>query len=113
MTELSARLTGRAPRQLHWRNGYWPRRWDTRAGELGLRIPKLRQGSFFPSFLEPRRRSEQAGSRSSRRMSVARGGRRIAPRSTEHRASARGVLTSVPQVADLPRVHATTGLTRR
>jgi putative transposase len=43
-----------------WRNGYRPRRWDTRAGELELRIPKLRQGSYFPSFLEPRRRSEQA-----------------------------------------------------
>jgi putative transposase len=43
-----------------WRNGYRPRRWDTRAGELELRIPKLRQGSYFPSLLEPRRRSEQA-----------------------------------------------------
>jgi transposase-like protein len=34
--------------------------WATRAGELELRIPKLRQGSYFPSFLEPRRRAEQA-----------------------------------------------------
>jgi putative transposase len=42
------------------RNGYRPRGWDTRAGELELRIPKLRQGSYFPSFLEPRRRAEQA-----------------------------------------------------
>ena len=42
------------------RNGYRPRRWDTRAGEIELQIPKLRQGSYFPSFLEPRRRSEQA-----------------------------------------------------
>ena len=42
------------------RNGYRPRRWDTRAGELELQIPKLRQGSYFPSFLEPRKRSEQA-----------------------------------------------------
>ena len=42
------------------RNGYRPRRWDTRAGEVELQIPKLRQGSYFPSFLEPRRRSEQA-----------------------------------------------------
>src|SRR5436190_3536450 len=41
-------------------NGYRPRRWDTRAGELELQIPKLRQGSYFPSFLEPRKRSEQA-----------------------------------------------------
>jgi putative transposase len=42
------------------RNGYRPRRWDTRAGEIELQIPKLRQGSYFPSILEPRRRSEQA-----------------------------------------------------
>jgi len=42
------------------RNGYRPRRWDTRAGELELAIPKLRRGSYFPSFLEPRKRSEQA-----------------------------------------------------
>src|SRR3954464_15229432 len=42
------------------RNGYRPRRWDTRAGEIELQIPKLRQGSYFPSFLAPRRRSEQA-----------------------------------------------------
>jgi transposase-like protein len=42
------------------RNGYRARRWDTRAGELELQIPKLRRGSYFPSFLEPRRRSEQA-----------------------------------------------------
>src|SRR5918994_1466153 len=42
------------------RNGYRVRRWDTRAGEVELQIPKIRQGSYFPSFLEPRRRSEQA-----------------------------------------------------
>jgi transposase-like protein len=42
------------------RNGYRPRRWDTRAGELELAIPKLRKGSYFPSFLQPRKRSEQA-----------------------------------------------------
>src|SRR4051812_7988498 len=42
------------------RNGYRPRRWDTRAGEIELQIPKIRQGSYFPSFLEPRKRSEQA-----------------------------------------------------
>src|SRR2546428_99484 len=51
----------RAPEErLTHRNGYRPRRWDTRAGELELAIPKLRRGSYFPSFLEPRRRSEQA-----------------------------------------------------
>jgi putative transposase len=42
------------------RNGYRSRRWDTRAGEIELQIPKLRRGSYFPSFLEPRRRSERA-----------------------------------------------------
>src|ERR671916_59473 len=42
------------------RNGYRSRRWDTRAGEIELQIPKMRQGSYFPGFLEPRRRSEQA-----------------------------------------------------
>src|SRR3954468_13596303 len=42
------------------RNGYRPRRWDTRAGEIELQIPKLRQGSYFPGVLQPRKRSEQA-----------------------------------------------------
>jgi putative transposase len=42
------------------RNGYRAREWQTRAGTLELQIPKLRRGSYFPSFLEPRRRSEQA-----------------------------------------------------
>jgi transposase-like protein len=51
----------RAPEErLTHRNGYRARRWDTRAGELELAIPKIRRGSYFPSFLEPRRRSEQA-----------------------------------------------------
>src|SRR6201746_2919331 len=42
------------------RNGYRPRRGDTRAGEIELQISKIRQGSYFPSFLQPRKRSEQA-----------------------------------------------------
>lgn len=42
------------------RNGYRKREWNTRLGTLDLKIPKLRQGSFFPSILEPRRRAEQA-----------------------------------------------------
>jgi putative transposase len=42
------------------RNGYRSRVWDTRAGAIDLAIPKLRQGSYFPSFLEPRRRAEKA-----------------------------------------------------
>jgi transposase-like protein len=51
----------RAPEQrLTQRNGYRERRWQTRAGEIELAIPRLRRGSYFPSFLEPRKRSEQA-----------------------------------------------------
>ena len=42
------------------RNGYRPRAFDTRLGTLELKIPKLRKGSYFPSFLEPRRTTEQA-----------------------------------------------------
>ena len=42
------------------RNGYRDRTLDTRLGSLQLRIPKLRQGSYFPPFLEPRRTSEKA-----------------------------------------------------
>ncbi len=42
------------------RNRYRSRRWDTRAGEIELQILKIRRGSDFPSFLEPRRRSERA-----------------------------------------------------
>jgi putative transposase len=51
----------RAPAErLTHRNGYRSRAWSTRAGELELAIPKIRRGSYFPSFLEPRKRSEQA-----------------------------------------------------
>jgi putative transposase len=56
-----AELGERAPdRRQAQRNGYRPRRWDTRVGELELAIPKLRTGSYFPSLLAPRRRAEQA-----------------------------------------------------
>ncbi|MFN9772019.1 MAG: IS256 family transposase [Burkholderiales bacterium] len=44
----------------NWRNGYRERAWHTRAGTVPLRIPKLRSGSYFPGFLEPRRSSEKA-----------------------------------------------------
>ena len=43
-----------------WRNGYRDRELKTRLGALNLRVPKLRQGSYFPGFLEPRRTSEKA-----------------------------------------------------
>jgi transposase-like protein len=46
--------------RLNYRNGYRERALDTRIGQLQLRIPKLRQGSYFPPFLEPRKTSERA-----------------------------------------------------
>jgi transposase-like protein len=49
-----------SPDRVNSRNGYRVREWDTRAGTVELAIPKLRQGSYFPSFLEHRRRAEAA-----------------------------------------------------
>jgi len=50
----------RSPERLTHRNGYRERAWDTRAGRIDLSIPKLRKGSYFPGFLEPRRTAEKA-----------------------------------------------------
>ena len=50
----------RSPERVTCRNGYRNRTWDTRVGTMELHIPKLREGSYFPSLLEPRRRSEKA-----------------------------------------------------
>ena len=50
----------RSTDRLNYRNGYRDRTLDTRLGTLALRVPKLRQGSYFPPFLEPRKMSEKA-----------------------------------------------------
>ena len=50
----------RDPGRQAQRNGYRERGWETRVGRVELAIPKLRKGSYFPSFLEPRRTAEKA-----------------------------------------------------
>ena len=50
----------RSPERINHRNGYRDRVWETRAGAVELRIPKLRRSSYFPGFLEPRRMAEKA-----------------------------------------------------
>jgi len=50
----------RSEQRRTYRNGYRERTWQTRVGDIALRIPKLREGSYFPSLLEPRRQAERA-----------------------------------------------------
>lgn len=50
----------RSPDRTNHRNGYRERTWETRAGRIDLEIPKLRKGTYLPSFLEPRRTAEKA-----------------------------------------------------
>ena len=57
---LGAERHERSDDRLGYRNGYRPRLLTTQAGDIDLRIPKLRAGSFLPSILEPRRRVDQA-----------------------------------------------------
>jgi transposase-like protein len=58
--QIGAAHGERSPERTAQRNGHRSRGWDTRVGEIELAIPRLRTGSYFPSFLEPRRRAEQA-----------------------------------------------------
>ena len=59
-TKTGAGLGERSSERTTYRNGYRTRPWDTRVGTLELQVPKVREGSYFPSLLEPRRRSERA-----------------------------------------------------
>jgi putative transposase len=60
MWRSAATLRGVTPERVNSRNGYRLREWDTRAGMIELAIPKLRQGTYYPEFLEHRRRVERA-----------------------------------------------------
>lgn len=58
--QIGAGLHERSAERTTYRNGYRERAWQTRAGDVALAIPRLRSGTYFPSFLEPRSRSEKA-----------------------------------------------------
>jgi len=59
--ELTGAPAGvRSAERVNHRNGYRERGWQTRVGQIDLAIPKLRKGSYFPAFLEPRRTAEKA-----------------------------------------------------
>ena len=59
--QLTGAASGvRSPDRINHRNGYREQGWETRVGRIELKIPKLRKGSYFPAFLEPRRTAEKA-----------------------------------------------------
>jgi putative transposase len=58
--QVGAEHSQRSPERTTHRNGYRARDWDTRVGTIDLQIPRVRAGSYLPSFLEPRRRAERA-----------------------------------------------------
>jgi transposase-like protein len=57
---VGAERQARSPERTGQRNGYRERQWDTRVGTLDLGVPRVRDGSYFPALLEPRRRAERA-----------------------------------------------------
>jgi putative transposase len=57
---IGAERHARTPERTGQRNGYRERRWDTRVGTIDLQVPRVRDGSYFPALLEPRRRAERA-----------------------------------------------------
>jgi putative transposase len=58
--QLGAERYERSGERAGYRNGYRERDWDTRVGTIGLRVPRVREGGYVPSWLEPRKRAEQA-----------------------------------------------------
>jgi transposase-like protein len=58
--QLGAERYERSGERTGHRNGYRERDWDTRVGTIGLRVPRVREGGYFPNWLEPRKRAEQA-----------------------------------------------------
>src|SRR5579862_1094446 len=57
---LGAEKHERTSERTGQRNGYREREWDTRVGTIDLKVPRVRDGSYFPSLLDPRKRAEQA-----------------------------------------------------
>jgi len=58
--QIGAGVYERTPARVTHRNGHRTRMWETQVGEVPLKIPKLAEGSYFPSLLEPRKRSARA-----------------------------------------------------